>query len=96
MGRRSPRVLAFNVLYVRLTLKPLCGLAHRKNPSFTDWKLNVHQRDCYSHKNCTLQIRKLRDYLEKQMMDYCTRKTYTRYGSNRDYNQVLRTGFQGV
>jgi hypothetical protein len=30
----SPRVLDLNVLEVRLGLKPLCGLTHRKNCSF--------------------------------------------------------------
>jgi len=40
---RSPRVLDLNVLEVRLGLKPLCGLTHRKNCSFQKQSLVIQK-----------------------------------------------------
>ena len=39
--RRSPRVSDFDVLKVRLSQKPLCGLAQRKNLSFFIWFISL-------------------------------------------------------
>jgi hypothetical protein len=40
-GWRSPQVFDLDVPYVRLGLKPLCGIAHRKNLSFRKEKCKL-------------------------------------------------------